>query len=134
MRLPKQYAAAMVAHAIADDPNECCGILAGKDGQASRLYQVTNTAHSPYRYFMDPKEQLDAMLDAERRGLEMLAFYHSHTHSAAYPSNTDVRTALQSGWLDVFYILVSLEDRDAPQIRAFRIVDGEVAEESLTLV
>ena len=101
----------------------------------SRLYRVTNTAHSPYRYLMDSQEQLNAMLDSENRGLELLAFYHSHTHSPAYPSATDVRMALQSGWLDVCYVLVSLENRKDPQIRAFRISeDGDVEEQQIQVI
>ena len=125
----------MIAHAIQDDPNECCGILAGKDQAVSHLYRITNTARSPYRYLMDPQEQLNAMLDSERKGLELLAFYHSHTHTAAYPSPTDVRMALQSGWLDVYYVLVSLEDRNDPQIRAFHVGDdGDIVEEEFEVV
>ena len=74
------------------------------------------------------------MLDLERNGCEILAFYHSHTHSAAYPSSTDVGMALQSGWLDVVYLLVSLEDKLNPQIRAFRIEEtGNIVEEEFQI-
>ena len=135
LRIEQRHASEMIAHAIEDDPNECCGILAGKDQAVSHLYRVTNTAHSPYRYLMDPQEQLNAMLDSERKGWDLLAFYHSHTHTQAYPSPTDVRMALQSGWIDVYYILVSLEDRDDPQIRAFHISDeGDIVEEEFEVV
>ena len=127
LRIDGQYVSQMIAHAREDDPNECCGILAGADGTVSHIYRITNTAKSPYRYLMDPQEQLNAMLESDRNGWEILAFYHSHTHSPAYPSQTDVRMALESGWLDVDYVLVSLEDHDNPQIRAFHIMDdGEV--------
>jgi proteasome lid subunit RPN8/RPN11 len=122
----------MVSHSLEEAPNECCGILAGKDGVVSKIYRITNTTRSPYRYLMDPQEMLRAMLESERNGREILAFYHSHTHSAAYPSPTDVRMAQQSGWLgdDVYYILVSLEDTASPQIRAFHIREsGEITEE-----
>ena len=95
--IEKKFADEMIAHAIEDDPDECCGILAGTDQAVSELYRVTNTAHSPYRYLMDPQEQLNAMLDSERKGWDLLAFYHSHTHTPAYPSPTDVRMALESG-------------------------------------
>ena len=129
LRIAKSYAAEMIAHSLEEDPNECCGILAGNDETVHHLYRITNTAESPFRYLMDPQEQLNAMLDSDRNGWELLAFYHSHTHSQAYPSSTDVRMALQSGWLDVYYILVSLEDKVDPDIRAFRIDEnGEVAE------
>lgn len=135
LRIQKQHASEMIAHAIEEDPNECCGVLAGTDEAVSHLYRVTNTAHSPYRYLMDPQEQLNAMLDSERNGRELLAFYHSHTHSEAYPSATDVRMALQSGWLDIYYILVSLQDRDDPRIRAFHVSDdGAVVEEEFEVV
>ncbi len=133
LNLPQSYADEIVAHAREDDPNECCGILAGKDTQVVKLYRIANTARSPYRYLMDPQEQLNAMLDLERNGCEILAFYHSHTHTAAYPSSIDVRMALQSGWLDVIYLLVSLMDKAHPTLRAFRIVDGSVTEEELAI-
>jgi proteasome lid subunit RPN8/RPN11 len=84
---------------------------------------------------MDPQEFLDADLAVERKGWEFLAFYHSHTHSPAYPSDTDVRMALQSGYLDVYYVLVSLEDRDDPDVRAFRIDEsGAISESELRIV
>ena len=135
LRIEKRYADEMISHATEEDPNECCGILAGSDGAVDQLYRITNVVSSPVRYQMDPQEQLNAMLDSERNGWELLAFYHSHTHSPAYPSATDVRMALQSGWLDIYYVLVSLEDRATPQIRAFHIDEGgEVEEEAPEIV
>tara|TARA_B100000949_G_C14118123_1_gene381358 strand:+ start:113 stop:496 length:384 start_codon:yes stop_codon:yes gene_type:complete len=113
----------MIAHAAEEYPNECCGILAGKEEVVSHLYRITNTAHSPYRYLMDPQEQLDAMLDSEHGGRNVLAFYHSHTHSGAYPSETDVRMAVQLGWPGAYYILVSLEIKGNPQVKSFQIDD-----------
>ena len=83
---------------------------------------------------MDPQEFLKADLDTEQNGMDFLAFYHSHTHSPAYPSVTDVRMALQSGYLDVFYILISLEDHSDPQIRAFFINEtGEISEQQIEI-
>jgi len=114
----------MVAHALKEYPNECCGILAGNDNQVTRVYRITNSTKSPYRYLMDPQEQLNAMNDAESNNIDLLAFYHSHTHSPAYPSETDVRMALQSGWLDVYYVLVSLESKTVPEIKAFVLEEG----------
>lgn len=137
LHIGKEFADGMVAHSLEEDPNECCGILAGKDGVVSRIYRITNTARSPYRYLMDPQEMLKAMLESERNGREILAFYHSHTHSPAYPSPTDARMAQQSGWLggDVYYILVSLEDKASPQIRAFHIHEsGDITEEGFEVV
>lgn len=132
LHVGKRFAAEMIAHAREDDPNECCGILAGNGEAVHRLYRIANTARSPNRYLMDPQEFLNADKDAERNGWEFLAFYHSHTHSPAYPSRTDVRMALDSGWLDVYYVLVSLEDKDCPRVRGFRIGDdGEISEHTL---
>ena len=135
LSIGKQHADDMIAHALDEDPNECCGILAGKDEAVCRSYRIANTARSPYRYMMDPQEQLNAMLDSERNEWDFLALYHSHTHGPAYPSPTDVRLALEFGWLDVRYVLVSLQDKASPQIRTFRIMEsGEIAEDEFALI
>ena len=135
LSIQKEHVAGIIAHAREEAPNECCGILAGDGEVTSHLYRITNTARSPYRYLMEPQEQLNAMLDSERNGWELQAFYHSHTHSPAYPSQTDVRMALQSGWLDVYYVLVTLMDQSNPEIRAFHITEsGEVVESEYRVV
>lgn len=129
LKLSRKYADQMVAHSLEQDPNECCGILSGADGKVHCLYRITNTANSRYRYLMDPQEFLDADRDTESNCWEFQAFYHSHTHSPAYPSTTDVRMALQSGYLMVYYILISLEDKSSPEIRMFKIGEaGEIEE------
>ena len=134
LRIEKRFADEMIAHALEEDPNECCGILAGTKESVTYIYRITNTAKSPYRYLMDPQEFLNADRHSEDNGWEFLAFYHSHTHSEGYPSMTDVRMALQGGWLSIYYVLVSLEDRDAPVIRAFHIGEsGDIAEEEFEL-
>ena len=133
-QIPKSIAYEMVVHSRAEAPKECCGILAGLDGSVRRNYRITNTAHSPYRYLMDPQEQLRAMLNAERNGWEVLAFYHSHTHTKAYPSRVDVGMALESGYHSEYYVLVSLEDPEQPQVRVFEINEaGEVGEREYEL-
>ena len=124
----------MIAHALEDDPNECCGILGGNGDEVKRLYRATNLEKSPYRYRMEPLDQLNADKDCDENGWEFMAFYHSHTHSPAYPSATDVRMALQNGWLNVHYVLVSLMNRSSPDVRAFRIgQQGEIAEEEFRI-
>ena len=134
LRIDTRFADEMIAHAREEVPNECCGILAGKDGAVAHLYRITNTTKSPFRYLMDPQEFLVADKDSEANGWEFLAFYHSHTHSAAYPSQTDVRMALQSGYLDIYYVLVSLEKEDRPQIRAFHIQEsGDIVENQVQI-
>ena len=126
-----------MAHALEDDPNECCGILAGKDGQIEKLRRMVNMEASPFRYRMDPEEQVLVEKEIDDNGWEYLAFYHSHTHSPAYPSETDVRLATwhdgTSIWPNVYYILISLEDKENPSIRAFHIEDGTVTEEDVTI-
>ena len=122
----------MIAHALCEYPNECCGVLVGAGSVVSDLYRITNKAASSYRYLMDPQEFLEVDQASEKKGLEMLAFYHSHTHSDAYPSQTDVRMALESGWVDVYYVLISLMDKTKPNIRAFHIDDdGNIEEENI---
>jgi len=101
---------------------------------AISIVKITNTAKSPYRYQMDPQEFLDADKKADQLGLSIVGFYHSHTHSAAYPSDTDVRLAIESGWTDPYYILISLEDMDAPVVRIYQInLDGSVIEKNYSL-
>ena len=122
----------MIAHALDEHPNECCGVLVGVDNVVSNLYRITNKAASSYRYLMDPQEQFEAIRDAEKRGFDILGFYHSHTNSPAYPSATDVRMALQSGWLDVEYVLLSTIDQLKPVINSYIITEeGEITEVSI---
>lgn len=135
---------ALIAHAHAEDPNECCGLLAGKNGIATEIYAITNLPsddpsikdhHLPadrtLRYVMAPKEQIMAYKRMRENGTEPVAIYHSHTHSPAYPSATDVRLAFCP---DLFYLIVSLEKKGAPVLRAFSIVDGEITECTLKLI
>ena len=139
----------MVEHARALDPFECCGLLAGKDGTASRLYRITNTVakdsqaiqvfdqadvkqlghlsertRAEVAYFMDPKEMLAAFKDMRHREIELLVIYHSHTHSPAYPSTTDVGLAY---YPDAVYMIVSLETKEKPDLRAYWIKDRRVS-------
>jgi proteasome lid subunit RPN8/RPN11 len=128
----------MVQHAFEENPNECCGLLAGVQGDVLRHYRITNTERSPYRYSMDSKELLVAMREIDDNGWEIQAFYHSHTHSPAYPSETDRRLA--ANWPDPFYLLISLAEQDdkgvlalnePPVMRLFKIADGTVVEEPI---
>ena len=130
IEIAKEFISEMIEHSRLENPNECCGILAGTAGQVTKLYRIQNSTPSPYRYVMDPEEQLKAMKDADERSLDLMAFYHSHTHSPAYPSDTDVRMATESGWVDFCYVLVSLEDSLKPDVRFFDISgDGNVNDE-----
>ena len=127
--IPSNFVDEMIEHSIQEDPNECCGILAGSNGVISSLYRVKNSTPSPFRYVMDPKDQMNVMKETDELGLDLIAFYHSHTHSPAYPSETDTRMAVESGWVDFCYVLVSLE-REDPEVK-FYIVDenGNITDE-----
>ena len=118
MRLAQALAEELVAHAVADLPNECCGMISGAGEVAHRVIRAANSEGSPFMYVMDPREQMRIMDDIDDAGEELLAIYHSHTRSAAYPSRTDVELAFFPGTL---YLIVSIADRDAPVIRAFRL-------------
>ena len=120
----------IVAHARREFPNECCGLIAAADGVPTKVFPMTNADASPVTYRLDGKEQLQVFDQMEADGLELWAIYHSHTHSEAYPSETDVKLAF---YPDARYLVLSLADRSAPALRSFSIVDGEVAEEELTI-
>ncbi len=126
----------MVAHAKADLPNECCGILAAPEGKVEKAYRMSNVEASPFRFSMDPVELVKVDSEAGDNGWDLLAIYHSHTGSEAYPSDTDVRIAGGTAalWPDVRYVLVSLMDLDNPVVRIFQINDGAVTEEPLEIV
>jgi proteasome lid subunit RPN8/RPN11 len=128
LELRQDQAAALIAHAVEEAPNECCGLLAGRHARVERIYRGTNIDHSPYTYVMDPHEQLAAFRDMEASGLDLMAIYHSHTHTPAYPSNTDVSRAY---YPDALYVIVSLANPQAPAIRAYRLTDGKIDEESV---
>jgi proteasome lid subunit RPN8/RPN11 len=126
-----RYTDDMIAHAREEAPNECCGILAGKDGRVLQLYRATNAEQSRYRYNIDSQDLFRIHRECEERGWQFVGIYHSHTESEAYPSPTDVRLAF---WPEALYFLVSLRDSESPTVRAYRIVDGQVSEEELEIV
>jgi proteasome lid subunit RPN8/RPN11 len=136
VRIAPELAEQMVAHAIADLPNECCGMIAGVGGTATRVLPATNSEGSPFMYVMDPREQMRIMDEIEDSGEDLLAIYHSHTRSAAFPSRTDVELAF---FPQTLYVIVSIADRDAPDIRAFRLARGapegeQIAEEPVEII
>ncbi len=125
MKISRQLVDEMVAHAREDLPNECCGMIGGRDGAASRVVRVANAAASPLRYEMDPQGQYDALKAIEDAGEELIGIYHSHTRSAAYPSQTDVNEARM--WPEQAYVIVSLEDEEAPDVKAYDLADLKIA-------
>ena len=131
MKIPRALVDEMIAHAREDLPNECCGMVAGLDGEATEVIRVENAAASPLRYEMDPKAQYEAWKSIEDDGKELLAIYHSHTKSAAYPSQTDVNQAV--AWPDQVYVIVSLEDADAPDVKGYWLKDLRIADAEITI-
>ena len=120
----------IVEQALREFPNEACGLIASEAGVPVRVYQMTNSDASPATYRFDGKEQLTVFDELDERGWEMWAIYHSHTHTEARPSETDVKQAF---YPDSRYLVLSVADRDAPVLRSFFIRDGRVDEEELTV-
>lgn len=119
----------LVEHAWSDHPYEVCGLLGRRPDGGFEHYVVPNAERSMTYYVMEPRALLRAMREIEDLGYG-LAIYHSHTHTEAYPSQTDIRLA---AYPDATYLIVTLQDRDRPDIRAFSIVDGEVREKPVVV-
>ena len=128
LRVPKFIYEEILAHCQREYPKEACGILAGRGQNVAKAFTMTNVDRSAISYQMDPKEQLRVMKQMRQDGQEMLAIYHSHTATAASPSPVDVKLAV---YPDVSYVLVSLADRQRPQMRSFRIAEGAITPEEL---
>ena len=131
LRLAADVRRRMVDHCLAGLPEEACGLLGGTPdpADATVLYPTRNAAESAKLYEVDSRELIKADRDAEARGLELIGVFHSHTHTEAYPSPTDVRLAFEPFW---HYVLVSLKYAD-PVVRSFRIVDGTIEEEEVVV-
>jgi proteasome lid subunit RPN8/RPN11 len=148
LKIPRNILDDMVAHARELDPFECCGLLAGRNGAVDHHYRITNTVANDARaaqvfdeahvkglrhlpettraevaYFMDPKEMLAAFKDMRQRQLDLIVIYHSHTASPAYPSATDIGLAY---YPETAYMIISLEQKSKPDIRAYWIRDRQV--------
>jgi [CysO sulfur-carrier protein]-S-L-cysteine hydrolase len=130
MQIPRSIFDEMLEHAREEAPNECCGIVGGKDGEATTLYRAANAEQSPLRYTLDPNYLFRITFrEIPERGEEMLAIYHSHTASPAYPSQTDINLAT---YPDAIYLILSLADGEAP-LRGFRIDGEKVSEVDLSV-
>lgn len=130
LQLPQAMVDQIVAHARRDHPDECCGVVAGQDGRATRLFTMVNAERSPTGFTFDSAEWLRvnrAMDDADE---QLLVVYHSHTMTEAYPSRTDVRWSANTPGTS--WLLVSTRAAEA-EIRSYRIDDGTVGEEELVV-
>ena len=125
-----RHRAEMVAHALGGFPLEACGLLVGTAGGDLReFHRCENIAASSKLYTVAPRDMLAVDRAAEEAGLQVIGVMHSHTHTDPYPSPTDVAQAPDPDW---HYVIVSLRG-DAPALRSFRIVDGEITEESVAV-
>lgn len=129
VRISQELIDEIVAHSREEAPNECCGLVAGRDGAATAVHRARNEFASPLRYNVHPSDLLRITNEIEDADAELAAIYHSHTRSEAYPSQTDVNLA--EGWPDPIYLICSLQDSDTPVVRGFEIRDGRVEEVAL---
>jgi proteasome lid subunit RPN8/RPN11 len=131
VRVPREHLDAIVAHAREDAPNECCGLVAARDGEVTGTHRVTNTFASPLRFELDPVEQYKATERIEQAGQAMVGSYHSHTHSEAYPSQTDVNQ--WDPWPELVHLICSIAE-DEPVVRAFKVADKQISEIEIEVV
>ncbi|HWC25860.1 MAG TPA: M67 family metallopeptidase [Solirubrobacteraceae bacterium] len=130
MRIDRALLDEIVAHALHDAPNECCGVVLGRDGTATAARALENIAASPFRFDVDGRELL-AFAFADEDEDQLAAIYHSHTRSPAYPSQTDVNFA--AGWPGVEWLIVGVprSGDDPPEVRSYLIEDGAIREVEL---
>jgi len=135
-RISSELAEEMVQHCIEGRPNEACGMIGAKAGETVKVFRMANADRSPVRYSLEPSEQLSVYNALDEQGWDLGGGFHSHTHTEAYPSPTDVRLASE----EVPYVIVSLATEPA-EIRAFRIIktewgseDGEIIEIPVTIL
>jgi [CysO sulfur-carrier protein]-S-L-cysteine hydrolase len=133
LTIPRELHDKIVAHARADHPDEACGVLAGPAGsdRPQRFIPMINSARSPTFYEFDSTEQFQVWREMEDAGEEPVVIYHSHTATQAYPSRTDISLASEPG---AHYVLVSTREEHQTEFRSYRIVDGQVTEEPVTVV
>lgn len=129
LELSRQAYDQIIGLALDEYPLEACGLLAGHGTSAAEFHPCRNVAGSARVYTIDPKDHLRIERDADDRDLEILGVVHSHTHSEPYPSPTDVSAAPDPDW---HYVIVGLK-RESPEVRSYRIVDGEIHSEPLII-
>jgi len=131
IRIPKFIYQKIVDHAKKEWPLECCGILGGKDYTVEKAFEVQNAEKSPIRYSISPQEQLRVFVEMEKESIDMMAIYHSHTHTIPFPSETDVKLAF---YPEVASIIISLKEEQNPMVKAFRIGKEAIYLEEIEVV
>jgi proteasome lid subunit RPN8/RPN11 len=137
MKIDRALYDEIVAHALDEAPNECCGMVASAGGEARRVLRATNIHASPLRYEIDAGEMYRLLGEIEDERLELGAIYHSHTRSAPYPSQTDVNIAVPPElgaplWPGTIYVIVGVGGTE-PEVRGFEIDADGVAEVALSV-
>lgn len=134
LEISRHLVDAILDQSRAEYPDEACGVILGPvgSGRAQRIKPMINAAHSPTFYEFDPKDLLALYREVDDQDEEIVVIYHSHTDTEAYPSRTDIAYAGEPG---AHYVLVSARAEIAPEteFRSFRIMDGVVTEESVTI-
>ncbi len=131
LTLSQQLLERILDHAQNEYPKEACGILAGRNGAVVRAYPMKNSERSSATYLMDPREQFEVFKKIRKADLQLSAIYHSHVASKAYPSARDRELAF---YPEAAYVIVSLMNQDLPEVKAYRIRNGEVEEEKIKIV
>lgn len=127
MRIDPGLLEQIVAHAREEAPNECCGLVAVRDGRAVEVHRAENVHASPLRFEFDPKQLFELVMGIEDSGCELGAIYHSHTRSAPIPSETDVKFA--AFWPGVEWLIVGLSRNGGEaDVRSYVIADGRIDE------
>jgi proteasome lid subunit RPN8/RPN11 len=134
LEISQNFVDAIIAQSRAEYPDECCGVILGPtgSGKAERLKPMINAAHSPTFYEFDSKDLLALYREIDDNDEEIVVIYHSHTETEARPSRTDIAYASEPL---AHYVLVSTREEIAPAIefRSFRIIDGVVTEEEVSI-
>ena len=118
----------MIQHAREEAPNECCGLLASKDGDIIAIHRAKNAEASPYRFSIDAKEQLRIQDEMDEAGTDWAGFYHSHTGSPAVPSPTDIRQMSTFFGPPYVHFVIGIKDPENPEVRVWYIKDGDKIE------
>ena len=133
LTLRQEHVDAMISHALEDAPNECCGMIAAREGKVTALHRAANAEASPYRFSIDFREQRRIEEAMDEAGDSLAGFYHSHTGSPARPSPTDIRMMNTFFGPPYVHIVVSIANRERPDVRAFHIEDGAATEQEYTI-
>jgi proteasome lid subunit RPN8/RPN11 len=131
IRIPKSILNGMVEHAKRESPLECCGILGGRDHTVERAFELQNAEKSPFRYSIAGQEQLRVFEEMEKESIDMIAVYHSHTHTIPFPSETDVKLTF---YPEVASIIISLMEEQNPVVKAFRIGKEAIYLEEIEII